>query len=381
MAFALRIWALLHKLVRRRAGRAFLCLCLFLAFASALTYKCRAEPSSYQTDDMLKEFEELLPDEFKDRLTDDSSLMDAVGFEALFGEIVSAVLGEGSRIVSFFLFLFGCSVLLSVLSLIEGKYKNICCAASGAVVALAVYNNLVPVVGEVAEALSAATDFFSSVSATLTAATVAGGGNSYASVGAVGMGMSVSAIGGISEKMLMGLVVAMFSLSVISSFSDGAAGAVSRCVRSIFMWGIGVITALFAATLSLQGIVAGASDSAAMRAAKYAASGMIPVVGGAVSGALSTLASGVSYVKSIMGAASVAVLMTILLSPLVMLLLYKLTFFLCNLFLELTGAELAGGIIRGMSGALDALISVYALSGAAYVFQIVLFVKGGVALL
>ena len=371
----------LCNLLRRPIGRALAILGIVLLLAWVFCLRSAAESAASGAEGILKDFEELLPEGMKDLVSDTGRLSDTVGFEALLGEIAGAALGERGRVASFFMFLFGSSVLLSVVSLIEGKHKNLCCAASSAVVAVGVYNNVIPVVSEVAQTLRSATDFFSGISATLTAATLAGGGNSGASVGAVGMGMSVSAIGAISEGALMSLVGVMFSLSVVSAFADGTAGAVSRCIKSVFMWGVGVITALFAATMSLQSFVAGSSDSAAMRAAKYAASGMIPVVGNAVSGALTTLASGVSYVKSVMGAASVAVLMTILIAPLVMLLLYKLAFFLCNIFLEITGAELAGGIIRSMSGAFDALIAVYALSGATYVFQIVLFVKGGVALL
>lgn len=376
-----RLVNLPRRFLCRPLGRAITVLVVVLLLACLTCIRCSADSASQDVDGILEEFKELLPDDMKGLVSDSGSLSDAVGFEALFGEIAGAVLGEGSRVLAFFLFLFGCSVLLSIVSLIEGKHKNLCCAAASGVVAVGVYNNVVPVISEIAAALRSATDFFSGISATLTAATLAGGGSSEASVGAVGVGLSVSAVSAVSEAVLMSLVGGMFSLSVVSSLDDGASGSISKCIKSVFTWGVGVITTLFGATLSLQRIVAGAQDSAAMRAAKYAASGMIPVVGGAVSGALTTLASGVSYVKSIMGAASVAVLLTILLSPLVMLLLYKLAFFLCNLFLELTGADHAGSIIRAMSGAFDALIAVYALSGAIYVFQIVLFVKGGVALL
>ena len=140
-----------------------------------------------------------------------------------------------------------------------------------------------------------------------------------------------------------------------------------------------MFTALLTAAYSLQTIISSAADSAAMRAAKYAASGMIPVVGGAVSGALSTLTSGLSYVKSVIGAGAVVSVVSIVLSPLVIMLLYRAALSLSSSICSLFSSDVAVKILHAYRAALDSLIAVYALSSCVIIFEIILFMKSGVS--
>ena len=92
---------------------------------------------------------------------------------------------------------------------------------------------------------------------------------------------------------------------MISGFDIGAVASLGKRIKGVFTWGIGVTTAILLGATSLQSIVASASDGAYLRAAKYAASSAIPIVGSAVSSVLGTLAGGFSYAKGAIGAASV----------------------------------------------------------------------------
>ena len=127
-------------------------------------------------------------------------------------------------------------------------------------------------------------------------------------------------------------------------------------------------------------MIASSADSAAMRAAKYTA-GLIPVVGGTVSGALSTLAAGLSYAKGIIGIGAIAVILGMALSPLILLLLYRLALSISLTLSELLGAAVMAKALSAFRFSLDSLIAVYALSAVIYIFEILLFVKIGVAML
>jgi hypothetical protein len=107
---------------------------------------------------------------------------------------------------------------------------------------------------------------------------------------------------------------------------------------------------------------------------------MIPVVGGTVAGSMATLASGLAYVKGIIGAGAVAVLVSILLSPLVMLLLYRLAVTLAASVSELLSVGVTARLYRTYSRCFDLVIAVYTTSVLLYVFEIVLFTVSGVAL-
>ena len=149
-------------------------------------------------------------------------------------------------------------------------------------------------------------------------------------------------------------------------------------MKKLFSWFLGIVTVMISGTLSLQTMVASARDCAAMRAAKYAASGMIPVVGSTVAAALSTLASGVSYVKGIVGGGAVFVLISIMLSPLVLMLMYRFALSFAKFASEFF--EIGGGvkIFSAYLYSLDTVLATYALSCLVYLFEIILFVKGGV---
>ena len=110
------------------------------------------------------------------------------------------------------------------------------------------------------------------------------------------------------------------------------------------------------------------------------ASGLIPVVGSAVSGALATLASGLTYAKSIVGGGAIAVVLSLVISPLVMLLLYRLALTLALTVAGLVGAELPSAVFTSYRFALDMTVSVYVLSVIVYLFQLILFLRIGVAL-
>jgi stage III sporulation protein AE len=125
-------------------------------------------------------------------------------------------------------------------------------------------------------------------------------------------------------------------------------------------------------------MIASASDTAYLRAAKYAASGMIPIVGGTVSSALATLAGGLSYVKSAVGVSAALVIVLTAISPMVALLLYRLAFSFCLSILEFMGSSGGVRVFSAFRTAFDTLISVYAVSAVVYITEIVIFLKCGV---
>jgi hypothetical protein len=109
---------------------------------------------------------------------------------------------------------------------------------------------------------------------------------------------------------------------------------------------------------------------------RYAVSGLVPIVGSTVSGAMSTIVGGLSGVGGIIGASSVAVILSIALAPLVYLLLYRLAFALAAFVTDMLGGE-ATNTVKGLAGSLDVLISVYVMTTIIYIFEIIVVILGG----
>jgi hypothetical protein len=64
-----------------------------------------------------------------------------------------------------------------------------------------------------------------------------------------------------------------------------------------------------------------------------------------------------------------------------LLLLYRLALSLSIILADFTGAKSVGGVFSSFRFSLDMLIAVYAISALVFVFEILLFIKMGVAIL
>ena len=229
----------------------------------------------------------------------------------------------------------------------------------------------------VKESLVELSTFFTGLIPILTGILTAGGNVTSAASQALNMNITLSAVSYVATYLLIPLVLSLFALALASSVGGTTVSAVAKSVRGIFMWIMGIGTTVIIGAVSMQSLIAGAQDSAYLRAAKYAATGMIPVVGSTVSGALATLAGGLNYVKGAVGVSSVVVIVGLVLSPLMTMLLYRLSFSIGISFLEFTGSKTGKSVYTAFRSALDTLISVYVLSSVIYICEIVVFMRCG----
>ena len=333
--------------------------------------------SASDADKYLDEFGGILPDGYSGIVEDSGSLTEAVGLRAILSELGAAIEGRRGEIASFFLLSLGCAVLVSAASLFDGALMRCGASGVGMICSLALFASMIPLFSETRAALESMSSFFSSSLPILLALTAASGGATTASVGAVGMNITLALLGSIGGGVFIAVSSLSFALCLISSLGGEGISSLVRGLKSFFTWTLGIVTAVLTGTLALQTVISSAADSMAMRTAKYMASGMIPVVGGTVSGALSTLLSGLEYAGSVIGIGSVLVIVTIALAPLAVLLLYRLALSLSIGLLEFVGASVKEPF-SAFRYSLDTLIATYCISVIIYVFEIILFLKGGV---
>lgn len=337
-------------------------------------------------DAFLEELRTLLPEGFSPDVTDADALGEAVGVRALFSFLLGEVRGAGDEVLSFFFLLMGASLFFSLAGALRagagGTLGEICETALAAVLSLALFERMHALLEETAEGLSGAGRFFGGILPLLTGITAAGGGGTTAASQAMTMEMTLSVLTALTDGVLLPLAMTLFALGLLGAIGGEGGGALvgmTGSIRRLFLWLVGVVTAVLAAALAMQSVISSAADSAAMRAARFAAADLLPLVGGAVSGALSAAASGLLYVKSIVGVSSVAALLFLSLPVLVRLLLYRAAFGVAIGFLSCTGAKAGERTLSAFRAALDTLIALSALSLLLYIFGIVCFMKCGVA--
>ena len=352
-----------------------------LAFVVAiLLFLLSPVTASAEPQDYIDDFGEALPDGLPFDPESPESLSRAVGFEAILIEIAAILEDKGAELLSFLLTLVGIATLAALGRSVDAELRPTVSAAISAVSAVTVASRVLPVISAVGSAMGEISDFFGSLIPIFSGITLAGGGVSTATVSAAGMSISLAVIESFSTRVLSLSVALLFILGMLSDLG-GVSGGLLRGTRNLFTRGIGIVCFLFGTVLALQTVISGASDSAMMRTARFAASSTIPVVGNTVGGAIGTLAAGLSYVKGITGSSAIAAILWISLSPVLLLLIYRFILSFTVSFLGFLDTGRGISCFSAMLTALDALIAVFCMSTLVYIFQIVLFIKSGVALL
>ena len=361
--------------MRKKVVAFFLFLFLFSLFAVS---------SSAVEEDILEDFYSAVPNEYSE-LCDGDELISNIGFEAIVADVLAALSDTSGAVASFFMLLFGFSVLIvascgaSELGIVpKTTVGPVGEAAACSIASAVIFSSLCGVTDTVRDSIVAISDFFGSLLPILTAISTASGAVSSAAVQATNMNITLAIVGRVCVDGLLPLSFSLFALALVSSLGGGGIASVAKGIKSIFMWGVGIACAVSSAAVAMQSVVASASDSAALRAARYAASGLIPIVGSTVASALGTLSGGLAFIKSTVGATSIAVILSLALAPLLSLLLYRLAFSVCIIFLEFLDSM--GGVrcFSAFRSALDAIISVYALSVLLCTVELVIFIKSGV---
>lgn len=327
----------------------------------------------------LEELEALLPEGVMLPLGDAEAMGETVGVHGLFSAIGAYLSLEREDIVRFAASLLGMTLLLMMLRALSDGQASVAGGALQATLSVLLLEQLLDTVHAVAEGIGAASSFFSSLIPLLAAVTAAGGAEGTAAATSLGMTVTVDVLNTLLSELLLPLGGLLFALGLIGMLGEGGGARVlGEQLKQLFTWGLGLLSTLLGAAVSLQTVLASAADSAALRAARYTLSGMLPAVGGAVAGTLSTVVGGLSYVRSTVGVGVIFVLLLLLVPPLVRLLLYRFLLRTAGAMLRHTGE--GAGAPDALCTALDIYVALLSIAGVLMILEVVLFIRLGASL-
>jgi stage III sporulation protein AE len=335
--------------------------------------------SSYTYGGDRGEIQNYLPEEFGNK--SEEELFSSLSISSVINAVLSAFSESATEVLGFFTMIFGLAVLSIAAEICTPgeslAFSRHISAATSAVIALSVFTGIHPLYQSVSDGIASISSTFGSAIPVFTAILSAGGELKSAAMGALNMNITLAAIGYVSNKLLLPLASAVFALSLLAGIDTGPASIVAKKVKGFFFWALGIVTTVLLSVFSMQSLIAGASDSAYLRAAKYAASGMIPFVGSTVSSALGTLAGGISYAKSIAGVGVVALMLGAAIAPIIKLLLYRLSFSTVISFLEFAGAETGKKSFSAFKDSVEILTAVYVMTTLVCIFEVIILIKCG----
>lgn len=166
-------------------------------------------------------------------------------------------------------------------------------------------------------------------------------------------------------QLIHGILFPILQMSAALGIADAVnpalrlSGFVSG-LRTAVTWILGFVMTMFSALLSVRSIVASAADSLASKSVRLLASGLIPIVGSAVSDAYGTVQGSIRLLRNGVGAVGILVILWLILPPLITLFFYRLVFRINGIFAEMAGtkplSQLYGNIQSVLSAAFAILI-------------------------
>ncbi|MBQ5885703.1 MAG: hypothetical protein IIW79_04775 [Clostridia bacterium] len=162
----------------------------------------------------------------------------------------------------------------------------------------------------------------------------------------------------ISRSVLTPLSTCMFTMSVVSSVSDGIFNNLISGVKKLIIWTLGLVTSIFTAITSVQSIITSAADTVAIKTGKFIVGSSVPVVGGYVSEVMNTIIGSLTVMRSGIGLFAIIVMIIMFLPVTVELLMWKIGVKLCQVISCGTENEIGQNIINAFDDVITVMLSI-----------------------
>ena len=140
------------------------------------------------------------------------------------------------------------------------------------------------------------------------------------------------AVVGIITSAVFPLAGLIFVLNMVGNMSkEIKVKNFSAFFAGIIKWTLGITLAAFTVFLTVQGITSATYDGLSFKAAKYAISNSVPIIGGFLGSGFDLVIAGSVLIKNAVGSCGIALLVIVLAAPLIQLIV-------CNLFFKLAAA-------------------------------------------
>ena len=244
-------------------------------------------------------------------------------------------------------------------------------------------------IGQAMTCLEGVVDFYQSLQ-TLTGAYLPLMGATYALGGNVAAALAnqstlmlalllVEWMGG---KTVVPLFCLCLAFAMLGAFDSSVAGRMQTLTGRLKKWyatALGLVMLLLSGALAAQTTLAARADSLGFRAVRFAVSNSIPMVGGGVAEMLRTAATGISWLRGVVGVGGVILLLWLLLPEILSLLLFRWALTVAEDVAAWLGCGEEGRLIGEIGGLCGYLLAVVSISVMTFFFALILLARCGTA--
>lgn len=273
--------------------------------------------------------------------------------------------------------LIGTVMLTSVLGAYDGKSKAVVELVSVIAIACLLLKPANTLIGLGAQTVQELSEYGKLLLPVMTAALAAQGGTATSAALYTGTAAFDAVLSSAVSKLLVPMLYIFLVLAVVNAaVGDTLMSKMRDFVKWLIGWGLKILLFLFTGYISITGVVSGAVDQAAIKAAKMTISGVVPVVGGMLSDASESILVGAAVMKNAAGVSGMLVLIAIVIGPFLQIglqySLLKLTAAVCEMFCD----KRTGTLIGDFSGAMGLLLAMTGTVCLMLLISVVCFLKG-----
>jgi len=182
----------------------------------------------------------------------------------------------------------------------------------------------------------------------------------------------------LTQLVLVPLAGALFALSCASGMFEGVnISSLISGIRRITMTALGFFLLIFSFVLGVQNSLAKGADSLTIKTVRFALGSSVPIVGGAVSEALTTISAGLDLIRRTAGGMALVMILFIVLPPLLTLVLTRGVLLLCKTCAELLECNEAARITADADSVLSIFCALAVMSALFFIFAVTLFMSAG----
>ncbi len=372
-------------------------LLMLLLFACTLPVSAKEDEQGVYDGEILKEFSDLIPEEARDSLPDGLMKELEKGKDAdpavIAGEIdrdfllVMLKKAGKSMIAPFLSVLCTCLGLCIVASIVRSLHPFGGDASDGMRFLLSVCVCLsVWRIGEdgmelLREALTSVSVFIRAMLPSIAVLYTTGGNFTAGAIEEGFLLILLELIEALCYEGLTPMLQVTFALAVIAHIAgenrlQGLTQTVSRGITVILTFLVTVLTTV----LSYQHSIAEGADGLLLRSVKFAASGVIPVIGGTLGEAMGSAMGAVSFLRATVGSVATVVILVILLIPGTYLLGMRLAVSVSAMLSRAIGCQEEGGLYGEIASVFDLAMAILAVCFFSLLFALTLMVRCAVAI-
>lgn len=228
-------------------------------------------------------------------------------------------------------------------------YSAVCTLTAASVISPSIFNAF----SQSLEAVKLSGGFISAFIPVFAGITAVSGGIITAGVYDVSVLVASELILQLSASLMMPILSALTMLSVTGSvFKETDMSGIVQLIRKTITWLLTASMLLFTGFVTLKCSLAGKTDGAASKTVRFMISGLVPVVGGAVTDAYSTVRSSLDIIRGTVGISGCFAIVLILLPPVLHIILFRVVMWTGAACAELLGEESLSKLLKSFDSAL-----------------------------